>query len=128
MSADQPLYDDTTDGVAQYYADCSELDIPAVQYIAELPALYMRTAGNECQRCDDVDGTGACARFVIEHECLELRVRAECCPDCTADLVREIGGRPAGSRIEDWQQVQGETRQGVLGAANDGETEQEGEA
>jgi len=123
MSADQPLYDDSIDGVAQFYADCSELDIPPVQYIAELPALYMRTAGNECQRCDDTR-----ARFAIEHECLELRVRAECCPDCTADLVREIGGRPAGSRIEDWQQVQGETRQGVLGAANDGETEQEGEA
>jgi hypothetical protein len=125
MSADQSVYDwDSTDGLAQFYADCTELEIPPVQFVAELPAPYVRTGGSECQRCDDDDGTRA--RFIVEHDCLELRVRAECCPDHAADLVREIGGRPSGTRIEDRQQT--ETWQGVLGAANDGDTEQEGEA
>jgi hypothetical protein len=123
MSTEQSVYDsDSTDALAQFYADCGELTIPPVQYIAELPALYVSANGSECQRCDD----GTRARFVIEHECLELRVRAVCCPDHAAVLVREIGGSPDGSRIEDWQQV--DTRQGALGAANDGGSEQEGQA
>jgi len=125
MSADQSVYDwDSTDGLAQFYADCTELEIPPVQFVAELPAPYVRTGGSECQRCDDDDGTRA--RFIVEHDCLELRVRAECCPDHAADLVREIGGRPSGTRIEDWQQV--ETKQDTLVATSGGDTEQEGEA
>jgi len=123
MSADQSVYDwDSTDGLAQFYADCTELEIPPVQFVAELPAPYVQTGASECQRCDK----GTRARFIVEHDCLELRVRAECCPDHAAALVREIGGRPSGTRIEDRQQT--ETWQGVLGAANDGDTEQEGEA
>jgi hypothetical protein len=123
MSADQPLYPDSTDGVAQFYADCTELEIPPVQFVAELPAPYVQTGASECQRCDD-DGTRA--RFIVEHDCLELRVHAECCADHAADLVREIGGRPSGTRIEDRQQT--ETWQGTLGATSDADTEQEGEA
>jgi hypothetical protein len=123
MSADQPAYDwDSPEGLAAFYADCTELEIPPVQFIAELPAPYMKTGGSECQRCDE----DTRARFVIEHDCLELRVRAECCPDHAAELVREIGGNPSGTRIDDRQQT--ETWQGVLGAANDADTEQEGEA
>jgi hypothetical protein len=126
MSADQPLYDDSIEGVAAFYDDCDELNIPPVQYIAELPALYVSANGCECQRCNGDDGTRARARFVIEHDCLELRVRAECCPNHAADLVREIGGRPSGTRIEDWQQR--ETKQNTLDAMSGGDTEQEGEA
>jgi hypothetical protein len=122
MSDDEPLYGDSIEGVAQFYADCRELDIPPVQFVAELPAPYIETGGSECQRCDE-DTRG---RFVIEHECLELRVRAECCPDHASELVREIGGKPSGTRIDDRQQTQ--TWQGTLGATSDADTEQEGEA
>jgi len=125
MSADQSLYDDSIEGVAAFYADCTELNIPPVQFVAELPALYVSN-GCECQRCNGDDGTRARARFVIEHDCLELRVHAECCADHAADLVREIGGRPSGTRIEDWQQR--ETKQSTLDAMSGGDTEQEGEA
>lgn len=67
-------------------------------------------------------------RFLIEHECRErlLWVHAECCPDHAAELVREIGGKPSGTRIEDRQQK--ETWQSVLGATSERETEREGEA
>jgi hypothetical protein len=124
MSAEQSLYDwDSPDGLAEFYADCREMSIPGVQFVAELPAAYARA--NECQRCDDGTESRAKARFVIEHECLELRVRAECCPDHAAELVREIGGRPVGTRIDDRQD--GDTWQGTLAATSDGASE-EGEA
>ncbi len=128
MSADQPVYDwDSREGLAAFYADCTELDIPPVQFVAELPAPYVQTGASECQRCDgDGDGVDTRARFLIEHECPELRVRAECCPDHASELVREIGGNPSGTRIDDRQQTQ--TWQGTLGATSDADTEQEGEA
>ena len=124
MTANQSLYDWTSrEDVIEFYADCHELSIPGVQYIAELPAAYVRTGVSGCQRCDE----DTPARFLIEHESRDriLQISTECCPDHAAELVREIGGRPSGTRIEDRQQT--ETWQSALSAASMRETDREGD-
>ena len=124
MTANQSLYEWTSrEDLAEFYADCHELSIPKVQYVAELPAALVRTGGCKCGRCDE----DTPARFLIEHESRDplLKIDAYCCPDHAAELVREIGGRPSGTRIEDRQQT--ETWQSALSAASDRSTGGEGE-
>jgi len=122
MSANQSLYEWTSrEDLAEFYADCHELSIPGVQYVAELPAALVRPGVSKCARCDE----DTPARFMIEHESRDpiLQINSWCCPDHAAELVREIGGRPSGTRIEDRQQT--ETWQSALSATSKRETERE---
>jgi hypothetical protein len=115
----EPLYEwGSIEGEAEFYADCREMSIPGVQFVAVLPTAYARAS--ECQRCDSDTN----ARFLIEHESLEDgQVYAECCPAHAAELVRKVGGRPSGTRIDDRQE--GDTWQATLGAARRAEREAE---
>jgi|APHM01.1.fsa_nt_gi hypothetical protein len=120
MSADAPpLYArDTREGVDEFYADCRKMSIPGVQFVAELPAAYSRA--NECRRCDSDTNP----RFLIQHESREHgQIRAEFCPAHAAELVRNLGGRPSGTRIDDRQD--GDTWQATLGAAKRAERDAE---
>jgi hypothetical protein len=97
MSVDPtPDFDlSTPEGLHEFYAECRELPVSGVQFVAELPDEYAVSA--ECQICQ----SDTKAAFIIEHVSMETRVHADCCPDHAAEVVRGLGGRFSGTRIDD---------------------------
>jgi hypothetical protein len=97
MSVDPtPDFDlSTPEGLHEFYTECRELPITGVQFVAELPDKYAMSA--ECQVCQSATK----AQFIIEHISIETRVHAECCPEHAAELVRGLGGRFSGTRIDE---------------------------